>query len=93
LGLPQLCKIHRFGANYGGKLSFAMEIQTRPPVQRPEPLRQQSRAEDRRTQDELAARRLQEQNAIDQRRQLELSNTRRAQMAQDDKGQQVDRYA
>jgi hypothetical protein len=70
-----------------------MEIQSRPPVSRPNPVRQQARVEDQRTAEQLASRRAEEQNAVDQRRQLEMANLRRAQAAQADKGRKVDRYA
>ena len=70
-----------------------MEIQSRPPVSRPIPVRQQARVEDQRTAEQLASRRAEEQNAVDQRRQLEMANLRRAQAAQADKGRKVDRYA
>lgn len=70
-----------------------MEIQSRPPVNRPTPVRQQARVDDQRTAEQLASRRAQEQNAIDQRRQMEMVNLRRAQAAQADKGRNVDRYA
>jgi len=51
------------------------------------------RTEDRRTEEALSNRRIQEQNLADQRRQAELQSTRRAQLAQNDKGRRVDRYA
>jgi hypothetical protein len=70
-----------------------MEIQSRPHVSRPIPVRQQARVEDQRTAEQLASRRAEEQNAVDQRRQLEMANLRRAQAAQADKGRKVDRYA
>ena len=70
-----------------------MDIQSRPPVSRSKPVPQPSRVEDQRTAAELAARRAQEQGAVDQRRQQELANLRRAQESKADKGRQVDRYA
>ena len=70
-----------------------MEIQARPPISRPSPVSPQSRVEDQRTAAELAARRAQEQGAVEQRRQQELASLRRAQAEQADKGRQVDRYA
>ena len=70
-----------------------MQIQSRPPIERSNAPRPMQRVEDRRTEEALADRRIQEQNAADQRRQAELQSTRRAQLAQNDKGRRVDRYA
>ena len=70
-----------------------MQIQSRPPVERSNPSRPAPRVEDRRTEQALSDRRIQEQNMADQRRQAELQSTRRAQQAQADKGRRVDRYA
>jgi hypothetical protein len=68
-----------------------MEIQSA--ASRSIPVRAQARVEDQRTADQLASRRAQEQSTIDQHRQQELVNLRRAQAAQADKGRRVDRYA
>ena len=90
---PELGKKNWAHANWGLLHLFIMEIQSRLPVSRPSPVRQEARVQEQRTADQLASRRDLEQNAIDQRRQKELDLLRRAQAAQADKGRRVDRYA